>query len=157
MKIRKDSSAFKSRRKKDIVLGSKDKCQVFNVELEEGESIQLLVPMSDGRTCVHLEVINGMLGITGGASIIDSIEVDGYSRTAGYSPDPKPEPFSSLRFITELDEGDPDAIRQLQEQGIVNAGNLAGCTFYFVEATCGLNFATRAAEWLKTLGLSMRQ
>ena len=51
--------------------------QPFDIELEEGESVQLLVPMSDGRTCVNLEVICGKLRITGGASIIDSIEGEG--------------------------------------------------------------------------------
>ncbi len=47
------------------------------VELEEGESIQLLVPFSDGLTAVHLSVINGKLEISGGASIIDSINGTG--------------------------------------------------------------------------------
>ncbi len=47
------------------------------VELKEGESIQLLVPASDSRTAIHLSVICGKLEISGGASIIDSINGPG--------------------------------------------------------------------------------
>ena len=47
------------------------------VELKEGEHIQLLIPFSDGRTAVHLSVINGKLEISGGSSVIDSINGPG--------------------------------------------------------------------------------
>lgn len=50
-----------------------------SVELEEADFIQIIVPQSDGRTSVHLAVINGKLEISGGASIIDSINGPGMS------------------------------------------------------------------------------
>lgn len=47
------------------------------IELREGEFIQLVVPASDCRTSVHLEVINGRLEISGGADIISGINGPG--------------------------------------------------------------------------------
>lgn len=47
------------------------------IELKEGESIQMVVPASMGRTTVHMSVTNGLLEITGGSSIIDSINGPG--------------------------------------------------------------------------------
>lgn len=153
LRIKKDSSAFRSRRRKDVVLESNDKCPVFNVELKEGESIQLLVPMSDGRTCVHLEVINGMLQIAGGASIIYSISGLGMKEKVEEDAEEDPvfqTPITEMGELGELGSS-------LEQDCIIDAGDLAGCTFDYLEAKYGLNFATRAAEWLKTLGLSMRQ
>ncbi|MBD3359628.1 MAG: hypothetical protein GF365_02905 [Candidatus Buchananbacteria bacterium] len=37
----------------------------------------MIVPASDSRTAIHLSVINGKLEITGGASIINSINGPG--------------------------------------------------------------------------------
>lgn len=156
MIIRKDSPTFGRRRKKDVEFGAKDKYPIFNVELRDDESVQLLVPASDGRTCVHLEVISGKLHITGGASIIDSIDVEGYARIPGYKPEPEPEPFTGLRTISEMAGTNPKALRLLQDRGITTASDLAGCTFDLVEAICGSDFATKAAKWLKTLGLQMK-
>lgn len=48
------------------------------VELGPNERIQLLVPASMGRTCVHLDVNpSGKLQITGGSSIIEGIVGEG--------------------------------------------------------------------------------
>lgn len=56
------------------------------VELEHGDRIQLFVPASLGRTCLYLEVgADGMLCISGGASVIAGISVDGLpGRVRGY-------------------------------------------------------------------------
>ena len=44
------------------------------IDLESDERLQLFVPTSMGRTCVHLEVTSsGKLQITGGSSIIEGI------------------------------------------------------------------------------------
>jgi len=48
------------------------------IQLEHGDQVQLLVPASMERTCVNLEVsYDGMLRITGGASIIEEISGPG--------------------------------------------------------------------------------
>lgn len=47
------------------------------VQLDEGDCVQLLVPASQGRTCVYLTVMLGKLCIGGGASIIDEIKGEG--------------------------------------------------------------------------------
>lgn len=48
------------------------------IKLEDGDCIPVLVPASENRTCVYLEVdIDGKLIIIGGASIISSIEGEG--------------------------------------------------------------------------------
>ena len=155
MRIRKDSPAFDSRRKKDIDLNSRDKCPVFNVELKDSEAIQLLVPASIGQTCVHLEVVSGELQIIGGASIIDLIDVDGYVRIKNDSHESTNLP-TGLRSITELSEFGDEKVQALQKNGAVTASNLALWTFDGVESLCGIEFATKAQDWLKSLGLTMR-
>lgn len=69
-KIQKEADMRVGDQKFKISLGE-------TVELQEGEAIQLLVPASDSRTAVHLSVICGKLEISGGASIIDSINGPG--------------------------------------------------------------------------------
>jgi len=50
----------------------------WDVNLKHGESLQVLVPASEGQTSVHLEVSSsGKLCITGGASIIEEISGEG--------------------------------------------------------------------------------
>jgi hypothetical protein len=44
----------------------------------------------------------------------------------------------------------------LFEDELFRAKDLADCTFDYIEARYGLDFATRAAEWLKTLGFRMK-
>lgn len=57
---------------------SDEKYHCYTIELEKDDKVQLLVPASLERTCVHLSVDwNGKLIITGGSSIISEITGDG--------------------------------------------------------------------------------
>lgn len=152
MKIRKDSPGFGDKKNSDVELTSEREHPIWNVQLEEGESIQLLVPMSDNQTCVHLDVVCGYLEIDGGGSIISSNKSG--DRTQDYNCSPE-SPLED-RSIEEISGANEKVILALRTEGIETAGDLADCTYDGVEASYGSNFATMANDWLKTLGLSMR-
>ena len=127
----------------------------FTIQLKEGEYVQLLVPAGDRRTCVQLSVIGGKLEICGGSSIIDSIKGVGMAELVVDTekveePDPRK---TAIDDMTGFDQVDDETKRCLMLDGCVTAGKLADCTYDYVEAKYGPDFATRAKDWLKKLGV----